>query len=45
MDELKRLIKWLQDAAIKSRQPTLVLAVASLVVAAVIVFLLREIFG
>jgi hypothetical protein len=41
MDELKRLIKWLQDAATNSGQPTLVLAVTSLVAAAVI----REIFG
>jgi hypothetical protein len=44
MDELKRLSKWLQDAVINSGQPTLVLAIISLVVAAAIVLLLRGIF-
>jgi hypothetical protein len=45
MDELKRLSKWLQDAAINSGQPTVVLALISMVVAAAIVLLLRGIFG
>ena len=45
MDELKRLSKLLQNAVINSGQPTLVLAIASVMLAATIVFLLREIFG
>ena len=45
MDELKRLSKRLQDAVINSGQPTLVLAIISVVVAAAIVLLLRRIFG
>jgi hypothetical protein len=45
MDELKRLSNWLQNAVINSGQPTLVLAIMSVVIAATIVFLLRGIFG
>jgi hypothetical protein len=39
------LSKWLQDAAAKTGQPHLVLAVISLQLAATIVLFLRGIFG
>jgi hypothetical protein len=39
------LSKWLQDAATKTGQPHLVLAVISMLLAATIVFFLRGIFG
>ena len=45
MDELRRLSSWLRQAVINSGQPTLVLAIISVVVAAAIVLLLRGIFG
>jgi hypothetical protein len=42
---MKLLLKWLQDVVTNSGQPTLVLAITSIVVAAIIVLLLRGIFG
>ena len=45
MDELKRLSNKLLDAVTDSGQPTLVLAIISLVIAAAVVLLLYGTFG
>jgi hypothetical protein len=45
MNEMKRILTWVQDEGINSGQPTLALVMISLVVSLTIVSLLRLVFG